>query len=432
MKVCPECDESYDEDVTTCPNDGAELVDAALPKNPSLREVLPVNPSEATSVIDLEAIEQARRERMIARGEDPDAPEPEPEPEPEHEHDPDATGTIDLERLEKKRKPKGEAEAPPTEEDVAEPEPASESAEEIPSDRTVVTRGARKSEGVKTEDKKESKSRPPLLVAAVLGGALVLAAGLAVGLVVAFGAWNGAVLTVTTVPPGATVLLDGKEVGRAPLQKRVKVGSHAIELVLDGYEPFQEVVEVPSEGLPFMQPLRALAKPEPEPEPEVVKEPSADVEALVKEIESLIEAGELDGAFEKVKELLKLFPDDARGDQLLDRVVEARMKAAGEPSSRRRPRRDDDGRPRKERARDACDEGERLLAAGSVPEAKVKLQTCLQLDPKSSRPHRSLARIYQREDNEDRTRYHLQRYLALGGKDPDYKVRRWLEDHPAR
>ena len=47
-------------------------------------------------------------------------------------------------------------------------------------------------------------------------------------------------------------LVDGAVIGTSPLQKRVRTGSHVVELALAGYEPFREVVDVPSAGLSFL------------------------------------------------------------------------------------------------------------------------------------------------------------------------------------
>ena len=68
MKVCPVCKTSYEDDAETCDNDGETLLDASdealLPDNPELRDVIQVRPDEATSMIDLEAMEDKIRERM--------------------------------------------------------------------------------------------------------------------------------------------------------------------------------------------------------------------------------------------------------------------------------------------------------------------------------------------------------------------------------
>ena len=94
---------------------------------------------------------------------------------------------------------------------------------------------------------------------------LVVFGVLALVAAIVFFARATAVLTVTTVPPGASVLLNGEPIGLSPIQKRVRTSTHTIELSLDGYEPFKEVVDVPSAGLPFLQPLQKKPPPPPPP-----------------------------------------------------------------------------------------------------------------------------------------------------------------------
>jgi hypothetical protein len=43
--------------------------------------------------------------------------------------------------------------------------------------------------------------------------------------------------------------------------------------------------------------------------------------------------------------------------------------------------------------------------------------------------HRAMARVYTKEDNTPKVKYHLDRYLELGGADEDFKVRDWLRAH---
>ncbi|MBP3374376.1 MAG: serine/threonine protein kinase [Bacteroidaceae bacterium] len=48
-------------------------------------------------------------------------------------------------------------------------------------------------------------------------------------------------LYVSTSPVGATVYLDGKKIGKSPLEgKEVSRGKHTVKLLLDGYEPFSK------------------------------------------------------------------------------------------------------------------------------------------------------------------------------------------------
>lgn len=55
-------------------------------------------------------------------------------------------------------------------------------------------------------------------------------------------------ITVTSVPEGATVRIDGTEVGTTPYEGSVDAGSHTVELSLDGHEPTQKSVEITGGG----------------------------------------------------------------------------------------------------------------------------------------------------------------------------------------
>lgn len=436
MKVCPECRREYDDEAVACADDGMELVPAPenLPGNPHLREVQQVSPTDHTAVIDLEAIEAERERRGIAR---PPEPEPEPEaPEADEEEeraDPDRTGTLHLDQMGSSG-------------DMASPEgDAGESVE-----KTEITRQAPPGMGDKTEAARLPLERrpkraglPPLALGGIVLGAVLLAGGLVSGAMF-YLAKKQAVLTVTSVPPGATVLVDGKRVGSAPVQTRVAPGNHVVELELAGYRPFKEVVDVPAEGMPFLQPLErdpnapvseaddAGPSAEADAGSDALENPPHEVpagltaDALLAEFDELLAAGDFDGALAKVKELIRHHPDDPRGDALFGRLADARVKAASAPTEKR-PRRD-----KKKQAREAFAEGEALYREGAVVDARGKLQAAVQLDSRFASPHRSLARIYEREGNVAKARYHLERYLRLGGPDPDYRVQRWLEDNPAR
>ena len=53
-----------------------------------------------------------------------------------------------------------------------------------------------------------------------------------------------AMLTITTVPPGASVYVDGQLVGQAPLERMSFAGSHTVKGVKDGYEPTERIMDV--------------------------------------------------------------------------------------------------------------------------------------------------------------------------------------------
>lgn len=479
MRVCPECRKQYADDVEECPDDGNALLEADhLPANPELRDVVPVSPTDHTAMIDLEAIEAERERRGLNRPKETgpgqtaevDAVDPDGDDEDEEEpHDPDATGTFHVDDLKGRERTQitsagslmADADDDELDEDERHP-PAARS------ERTELTRRPRLDDptmgraaprGQRPTAAKPGARGPKVLVAAI-AGVVVVALGLAAG-VWWYVSSRGAVLTVTSVPPGATVLLDGKEVGTAPLQDRVAIGSHVIELTLDGYRPFKEVVDVPAEGLPFLQPL------EPDPDAKATPATTADggpsagedtpagddvagedspkgdagpapasptappADELVAKFDGLLASADYDAALEAIKELVKHHPEDSRADALFERLADARIQAA--TSSKTRPqkagKRKLSAEEKKRAAREAYASGEALYREGSVAEARAKLREAIQLDPRYPQPHRAIARIYERDGDLARTRYHLDRYLRLGGKDPDYRVRRWLEDH---
>jgi hypothetical protein len=461
MKVCPACQNQFNDDVETCPDDGTELIPSPddMPGNPELQEVRHVGADEATAMVDLEAIDAERQRRGI---ELPQNPLVDAEDEGEEEHDPDATGTINIDQLDSRRRSQvdteavtGEGDPEPKGDTQIVPAPSPEAAE-----RTQVTRERKRpdvSKKKKEDKRKKDKAggKRGLVVAAIVGGSLVLAGAIVAGALYWFSG-SRAMLTVTTIPKGATVLLDSEEIGTAPLQQKVKLGSHVLELKLDGYVPFKEVVEVPEEGLPFMQPLDVDENAPPPatadagpadagaaaaedadagaggpaaPEDAGAPAPAAaSADDLIASFDDLVAKGALDLAFEKLKELVRVYPGDPRSNALFDKLAEARMKAVKRPSGGGKTV--VTSKNRTQRAREAFAEGEMYYRERSYPEAKLKYKSAIQLDPKFARPHRAVARIYQREDNVERARYHLERYLGLGGGDPDYKVRRWLEQHP--
>ena len=53
-------------------------------------------------------------------------------------------------------------------------------------------------------------------------------------------------VTITSFPEKAKVLIDDKEVGVTPFNKRIEKGRHEIEVIKDGYKPEKEIVEISS------------------------------------------------------------------------------------------------------------------------------------------------------------------------------------------
>jgi hypothetical protein len=452
----------------------------SLPGNPAIREVVPSAPTDRTAMIDREAIEAKRAARRAAESprdadDDVDSAHEEntPPPAPGARRDPDATGTL-ARRRQKSRG--GTAHGPRSADlkngegedgheggydDGAEQDDASALAERTSRDDA---RGARARTGFSRHDAtkggagtgggtgggngrgraptgadaeregtrtgltratmlrtaaKPAPPRRPLSPFAAAAAVVLGVIGLIGAVVVASRATG--VLTVTTVPHGATVTLDGEVIGTSPLQKRVRTGAHTIELSLQGYEPFREVIEVPSSGWPFLQPLKAL--PPPPPPPPTSAEIAADEAAQVKR---LFDAGDLDGALAKVVEIERLVPDHAPSAALRRAVHEADDK-------RRDSLRQNESQAafagQLARARQLAAQGRQFYDGGKLGPARTALFQSLKLDPKNPDPHRTLAKIFNRENDVVKVRYHLERFLELGGNDADFKVREWLRTH---
>jgi hypothetical protein len=456
MKVCPVCKTTYDDDAEHCDDDGELLIDAdqeSLSENPELRDVLQVSPDEATSMIDLEAMEDKIRERVEAKRA-ADQERAAQAMKAAERLDPDVTGTIDLEALEKQRR-----------RDKTSPGLVPDSPEREKHEPTLITRDDRKAAGKgSTTVKKLSTNDSPrdqkkILTIALLVVGVLLSVGAAVG--VSFYFLRGEPLTVISVPPGASVILDGKALGTSPLSARATEGSHTIELSLDGYEPFKDVIDVPKGGTSFREPLKALPAGASPPKPAADTVP-ADDDAETARVKALIAAGDFEGALGAIKAIIAASPDDPRGDALLSALTDAKTRPAPDkpatgspkdgkspdkppsekpPSGERKPKepKEPKDKPVVDRpvsadkvasARGAYEDGERAYQGGRLDDAKLRFKESIQLDPRFYLPHRSVARIYEREGNIKQARYHLQRYLDLGGPDADMKVKRWLESHP--
>jgi hypothetical protein len=422
-----------------------------LPKNPALREVVPATPSDRTAMIDLEALEAkraARRAEEQAR-EDDDANDDEKTPPPERApgRDPDATGTMargrrkagrtQSARLVRNELPDdgaGDVDAGDVDNDQQDDGAGGEGTQRNQTrsgmsrrdgTRTGMTRsGMAPRDGTRTGMTRATTLKPktPKKPLSPLAAAAAVVLGVVVMIVVVFVASRATgVLTVTTVPHGATVTLDGEVIGTSPLQKRVRNGAHTIELALGGYEPFRDVVTVPSSGLPFLQPLKAL--PPPPPPPPTNAEIAAD---LMTQARRLFDAGDLDGALAKVMEIERLVPDHVPSTELRKAVHDADAKRE---EAQRKDAANAAFQAQLARARQKSDEGRRLYDQGKLGPARTVLFEALKLDPRNPDPHRTLAKIFNRDNDVEKVRYHLERFIELGGNDADFKVREWLKSH---
>jgi tetratricopeptide (TPR) repeat protein len=462
MKVCPECKITYDDSKEICDADGTDLIlaEADLQKNPEPRSVQEVSPDEATAMFDLEAMEDKFKEYE----EQKEAKlEEEKKAAQESVIDPDATGEIDLAELEKQRKTRNE-------ENAAAVPPAGSSLDKN-DEKTQISRRRSLSGAHEISTQQKPDAKPPILSAmqiAIMAGFVFTALVATVGTLV-FGSESGSLLTVTTTPPGAIVALDGAEIGRSPMSTHIAPGSYALALRLDGYEEFKEIIEIPEEGLPFLQPLKAIpgwrpparpkasaisdspteanADPKEGPNQKTATEaerPSANL--LAEEIQQLVRQGNREKAFAAVKRMLLLYPEDARIDSLFQLVGEIGSKPTsrerGKPSASKSKKEKvglggalssagsgDSSKTKTKESRRLYQAGEGFVRRSQYKDAKKAFKDAIRMDPSFFMPHRAIARLYQRENNIRQTKYHLERYLRLGGPDGDRRVRKWLDDH---
>jgi len=109
----------------------------------------------------------------------------------------------------------------------------------------------------------EGKGFSPLVLAAAGGVVLLL---LALFVVPRFFTTKNVTVPVRIVsePAGATVLLDGQQVGVAPLSRQLPAGSHQLSLVLDGYDTAKQDIGISAGssccGTITLRPLSAVAR----------------------------------------------------------------------------------------------------------------------------------------------------------------------------
>jgi PEGA domain len=412
-------------------NDNSDEGISELPKNPDLRTVVPSLPDDRTAMIDVEAIAAKRAARDDNRAAEELARKAKAQEEEADEqtgartgegHDRDATGTY----ARKKKKARDETRiirdeqsatraAPRTVEDA--PEPGTQKSRV----RTGLIRPKTAEATVAAPEKTTVGARkfPKVSPIAAAAAAVIFLCLLMAAVFVAVRATG--VITIATIPTGASILLDGEAIGTSPLQKRVRSGPHTIELNLDKHRPFREVVDVPSAGLSFQQPLELEAPPPPPP-------PTAEEQCddIMQQAKRLFERGDLDGAAEKVAACRALMDNHAASVDLRAAIGRAIVER---DAAQRRSDALAAAAGKVSRARSLLDEGRRAYESNKHAIAREKLYESLKLDGSNPEPHRVLAKVWNRDSNVDKVRYHLERYLALGGADGDFKVREWLKTH---
>lgn len=401
MKICPQCQVEYDDSVGRCPDDDALLVLAGEPNNPRAPAVVRVDESAETCMLDVESLREELGDEL-------------PAPEDLNKSLSDAGSTKLLSKDEVQNA--------------------------LHETQAVLDRQRRTQDGGTQQVRRDAPLTEPgnrrgLLAALIaLGGLLVLLAA-----VLTVVLWPEPTrLSITTAPSGARIELDGVLSGETPLSLPVDPGPHTVSLALEGYNPASQIVDVPKGGRALTV---ALVKIEAQPEPEVDDSEAtlkARADAIFQEVEALLEVGNFDAADSRLQVLAVMVPGDARVSDAMKRVAEARDKASKDKNTARVAAANRPGDPapealgqreREQLADKLFKEGQSLYEKGDLVGAKDALGKSIRYDPRFYPPHRVLARIYNRENNVPKAKYHLTRYIELGGADEDYKIRQWLATH---
>ena len=417
MKECPECQTQYPIEEEICPQDGAALVlKPPLVKNPTIEEVVQVTPQELTAVVDLEKMEAARLKQEEASRLAAEA------------HDPEATGTILAEQIQSIA-PKSAADVPvSTTSSALENEALYSDIEGFPeAQETVLTRVEQETE-VRDEPTAATVVAPTekktKTAALVIGAAAVILVFLAT---LFFFNNNrpsafGAPLLITSVPTNAEVWIDSRRVGETPLQLVLSPGFYDVELKKDGFNSLRDIVELQGQGLSVSKALIPKGSSGPSPQ-------NTGADKLLEQFYADLSAGRIATATTTLKSFLRLYPDDERGLRL---IQELGKRAATTPPSSNKAKRSAKVNAPKVPWRARLNQAESLIRSKKIAAAKSILSDLLAEKPGAAQPHRLLARIASSSNDLKTTRYHLQRYLKLGGADDDGQVQKWLRENPPK
>ncbi|MBI5494192.1 MAG: PEGA domain-containing protein [Deltaproteobacteria bacterium] len=431
MKLCPSCDKEYEDSLVNCPDDDTPLVAAGRKNNPRLPGVRHVDSDAHTAMFTLEQM-QLDRDMLNKAADEPEDPEDDkfrtagtPQPEPQ---DPDSTRTITLGELEKKRAERDAARAAKEAGEAENPD------EKVPDQTIKRVRAAGP-----TPEEQEKRRKVMMFVLVGLLVTLLLGGGITVWAVFL----RKVSLEIVTTPPGAMVLVDGQELGNSPLMAHVPRGAHAVKARLDGYLEAAEVVDVKAASNIVLNLRRSVPDRPSAPADDPVR---ARAEQLYLDGKALLDKNRLDDAEGRFRAMAALVPDDARPMDALAEI--ARRRAAAASAQKKAGGRpggggggggedgDDDADLRKIkpalRKKDALkylDQARTAYDMGDMGRARELLTRCLRYDPSQVQCHRVLARVYTKEDNVPKVKYHLERYLELGGPDEDFKVRDWIRAH---
>ena len=411
MQICPQCNKIFADELTACPDDGSDLnPHEELQRNPKLEEVVQVTTNERTAIVDLEKLEALRLQEKAQQ----DAFKA--------THDPEATGTF-------LRSPEEQTQSGEF--------TNSESSQLFSNEKTVATQIKDREEDQPTElsiPNPSINTNAPLLsnenqrikksqTTLFLIGALILVA--TISYYFSRPALSShASLLVTTIPTNSEVWIDSRLKGKTPIQIDLETGFYDLEIKNKGFHAFRDVIELSAKGLTLSKELTRLTEEKPS------TTPSAD--KILEDTHKALRDKNTAAAFSNVKEFLRLYPEDPRGMILLTNVGEQQALLKKENKSVKENKVTSTPQKNLPAWHERLQTAERLLKENKNDEAKQMLAQLLKEKPNKPRTHRLLARVALSSQDFSTTRYHLQRYLVLGGSDSDGQVKKWLHENPPK
>lgn len=418
MKVCPQCRGRFADELGRCPEDDSILIPEGAPGNPAQQVVTPIDEGAETQMFDVDSL----------RDELDDVSDDGPTPfassaasEQVGSLSDGSTRMLDPQEVEQVIQETATGASP---------------------------RNNSRKTSAKSKTRQGKKARLGVMALIAVGVLILVVAGFVVLLL-----WpKDTALNIMTSPSGASIEIDEVLSGETPTKIAVSPGSHAVIIRHEGYQTFSQVIEVPRGGRPLTV---ALVKRESAEAPEdsaALAERDLQLkmraDSIFDEVEALEKVGDFDLADARLQVLAVMVPDDPRVAAGLKRLAELKAKAPKKDSATNKPAPQGHtavkpnsaiqtgpdplkmSRAERERYADKMfQKGRRLYRAKKLPEAKEYLLKSIRYDPRFYPPHRVLARVYNREKNIKKAKYHLSRYISLGGPDKDYKIRQWLSSH---
>ena len=419
MKKCPKCEEKYEDDLQECPVDGTPLIGTEpVGKNPTFEEVVQVTATERTAVVDLEKLEaqrliqeEAERQRMAA-------------------FDPEATGTFMMPD-EGEKTAAGNATSAAGELSLNDNDflysdienlPEHQPTELTPRDDRPQSSNSASEEATLAQVLTEPADKPKKIAFTIAAAALVLVVSAILAFFNAGGTSAfGVPLLVTTTPTNAEVWIDSRRAGETPLQLMLTPGFYDVEIKKEGFNPHRDIIELTGNGHTLAKALTPKVDNQANPS-------KKNADQIAESFFQSLQVKDITNATLHLKTFLRLYPDDKRSSLLIQKLGEETAKLPQPTKDNTAPTSTPKGPSWEKRFSNA----QGLANAGKEEQAKTILQTLIAEKPQRPAPHRLLARIASKTNNLDTTRYHLQRYLKLGGADTDGQVKKWLKEHPPK